>query len=584
LLAVGAAAAALMFCYELAKQFLFPQITIWTSHFITIAFTTLLAILAAYFVGSRLSALNARLAADIEERKRLELLQKQAEEELKASEANFRSLVENAPFGICRSSPGEDRFLAANPALALILGYPSEQDLMRLRLSEDVFLTPRHRQAMLDAVAKSNPFEVLTDWRCSDGTPIKVRIAGRTLDEDAGDGLFEAIVEEVTDRQTLEDRLRQAQKMEAIGRLAGGVAHDFNNMLGIILGHAELAVSRVGPDAPVLRHAEAIRDTALNAAALTAQLLAFGRRQMLQTAVFNLNEVVTSTSVMLRRMIGEDIELQTHLAANLGSVTADRVAMQQVILNLAANARDAMPQGGVLTIETANVELDANYAARHDEAAAGSWVLMAVSDTGTGMDTETQARIFEPFFTTKALGRGTGLGMASVYGIVKQCGGLIYVYSEVGKGTTFKVYLPRVVKPAERSAAAPAQPDLRGAETILIVEDAAEMREITRAFLASFGYAVLEAGNATEAFERADQHPGRIDLLITDVVMPGESGPKLAARLLQKKPGLKVLYVSGYTENAIVHHGLVDPGIALLQKPYSRDTLGRKVRELLAAV
>ena len=583
LLAVGIGAAALMFSFELTKQLLAPRITIWISHAVTICFTTLLTVLAAYLVASRLATLNAELAADIEQRKRLELLQRQSEEELRESENNFRSLVENAPCGICRSTPTEDRFLTANPALARILGFPSEQEVLRLRLSQDVYLRPEDRMALFDAVAQADPFEVLTDWKRSDGTPIKVRITGRRLAEQVGEeSLFEAIVEEVTDRLVLEDRLRQAQKMEAIGRLAGGVAHDFNNLLGVIMGHAELITSKAESDAPVSRRAAAIREAAEHASALTGQLLAFGRRQMLQVTAFNLNEVVTATSTMLRRLIGEDVDLQTFLAPDLGLVTADRVQMQQVILNLAANARDAMPQGGMLTIETANVELDATYARRHDEASSGSWVLMAVSDTGTGMDSETQSRIFEPFFTTKGQGRGTGLGLASVYGIVKQCGGLIYVYSELGSGSTFKVYLPRLVKPAEADAAAASpQQTQHGSETILVVEDAAEMREVTCEFLASYGYKVLKAGNAAEALAAADEHAGSIDLLITDVVMPGESGPKLAARVVQKRPGLKVLYVSGYTANAIVHHGLVDPGIVLLQKPFSREGLGRKVREIL---
>jgi two-component system cell cycle sensor histidine kinase/response regulator CckA len=585
LLTTAGAVAALMFLFELAKQILSPQISIWVSHAVTICFTTLLAVLAAYRVGRRLTTLNAELAADIEERKRLELLQMQSEAELRTSEANFRSLVENAPFGICRLNPTEDRFQTANLALARILGFSSDQELLHLHLSQDVYLNPQDREALLDAVARSDPFEVLIDWKRSDGTPIKVRITGRRLTEQAGgEGLFEAIVEEVTDRLLLEDRLRQSHKMEAIGRLAGGVAHDFNNMLGVITGHAELIALRASSDAATLRQAAAIREAAEHAAAVTAQLLAFGRRQMLQVAAFNLNEVIAGTSPTLRRLIGEDIDFQTFLAADLGVVSADRVQIQQVILNLAANARDAMPQGGALTIETANAELDAAYAMRHDEAAAGSWVLMAVSDTGTGMDSETQSRIFEPFFTTKRFGRGTGLGLASVYGIVKQCGGLIYVYSEPGKGTTFKIYLPRLVKPVEASAAQEIPPQTQpGSETILLVEDAQDLREVTREFLLSYGYTVLEAGNAAEAIATADQHPGVIDLLITDVVMPGESGPKLAARLAQKRRGLKVLYVSGYTANAIVHHGLVDPGVALLQKPYSRDGLGRKVREILGS-
>jgi two-component system cell cycle sensor histidine kinase/response regulator CckA len=589
LVVVAITAATLMFLFELSKQTLFPRIAIWTSHAVTIGFTTLLAVFAAYFVGSRLAGLNAKLAADIEKRERLESLQKQSETELRESEMNFRSLVENAPFGICRTTSTDDRFLTANSALARILGFPSEHELLRLSLSQDVYVRPHDRTALLDAVARSSPFEFVTDWKRSDGTPIKVRITGRRLADGASaEGaseaiVAEAIVEEVTDRLVLEDRLRQAQKMEAIGRLAGGVAHDFNNLLGVIMGQAELIASQADASPRVLRRAASIREVTEHAAALTSQLLAFGRRQMLQVTAFNLNEVITGTSAMLQRLVGEDVDLQLHLAPELGPVSADRIQIQQVILNLAANARDAMPEGGILTVETTNIELDAAYAKQHDDARAGSWVLMAVSDTGMGMDSETQARIFEPFFTTKGSGRGTGLGLASVYGIVKQCGGLIYVYSELGSGTTFKVYLPRLVKPAEAGAVqAPLQPSRRGSETILVVEDAPEMREVTRDFLASYGYNVLEASTSAEAVWAIDQHPGPIDLLITDVVMPGESGPKLAARLLQKRPGLKVLYVSGYTANAIVHNGLVDPGITFLQKPFSRDALGQKVREVIS--
>lgn len=578
---MGIIAPALMFVFELSKQTFYPRITIWTSHAVTISFTTVLAVLAAYFVGNKLATLNTELGADIKERERLELLQQASEAELRASEANFRSLVENAPFGICRTNSTEDRFLAANLALARILGFPSERDLLRLRLSQDVYANPEERGEWL--AAQSNVFETVTDWKRSDGATIKVRITGRKLTaQTGGEDSIESIVEEVTDRLVLEDRLRQAQKMEAIGRLAGGVAHDFNNLLGVIMGHAELIASQEGGDPRIRQRGKSICEVSEHAAALTAQLLAFGRRQMLQVTAFDLNEVITGTSAMLQRLLGEDVSLRVHLAPDLGSVSADRVQIQQVILNLAANARDAMSHGGILTIETANVDLDATYAKRHDEAAPGPWVLMAVSDNGVGMDAETQSHIFEPFYTTKDSGHGTGLGLASVYGIVKQCRGLIYVYSEPGSGSTFKVYLPRLAKSIAAGAAAePPSVTRGGSETILVVEDAKEMRELTRDFLATCGYSVLEAGSANEALAIVDQHPGAIDLLITDVVMPGESGPKLAARLLQKRRNLKVLYVSGYTANAIVHHGSVDPGIAFLQKPFSRDGLRRKVREVL---
>jgi two-component system cell cycle sensor histidine kinase/response regulator CckA len=584
LVAAGIATAVGMFLFELSKQVLFPHITIWVSHFVTISFTTVLTFLAAYLVGRKLAALNVELTADIEERTRLEALRRQAAEELKMSEANFRSLVQNAPFGICRSSADGDRFLMANPALVRILGYGSEQDLLRLRLSEDVHVRPGDHALIAEAAAQSDRFEVVTDWKRSDATPIKVRITGRKMSEpQSGENILEAIVEEITDRLTLEEQLRQASKMEAIGRLAGGIAHDFNNLLAVILGHAELLISPKDQEIPRHKNAEAIQQAAQQAASLTAQLLAFSRRQVLQVSVIDLNQIIGRTGAMVRRLIGEDVEIRTHSASNLGKVKADPVQLQQVILNLVANARDAMPQGGTITIETANVELDAEYTKRHKDASSGPWVMLAISDTGTGMDQETVAKIFEPFFTTKGL--GTGLGLASVYGIVKQLGGLIYVYSEVGQGTTFKIYLPQVSEPlAEEPIADPVLPEAQAAtETILLVEDAADLRSLTRHFLELSGYSVLEAGNSSKAVRTADLHPGTIHLLITDVVLPGQSGPTLALSLTSKRPEMRVLYISGYTENAIVHHGLLDPGIRFLQKPYSRDALIRKVREVLGA-
>jgi two-component system cell cycle sensor histidine kinase/response regulator CckA len=586
LVAAGIATAVGMFLFELSKQILFPHITIWVSHFVTISFTTILTVLAAYLVGRKLAALNVELTADIEERKRLEELRRQAEEELKMSEANFRSLVQNAPFGICRSSADGDRFLMANPALVRILGYGSEQDLLHLRLSDDVHVRPGDHGFIAEAAAQSDRFEVVTDWKRSDATPIKVRITGRKMSEpQSGENILEAIVEEITDRLTLEEQLRQASKMEAIGRLAGGIAHDFNNLLAIILGHAELLISPKDQEIPRYKNAEAILQAAQQAASLTAQLLAFSRRQVLQVSVIDLNHVLGQTGAMVRRLIGEDVEIRTHPGSNLGKVKADPVQLQQVILNLVANARDAMPQGGTITIETANVALDAEYTKRHKDASAGPWVMLAISDTGTGMDQETVAKIFEPFFTTKGLGTGTGLGLASVYGTVKQVGGLIYVYSEVGQGTTFKIYLPQVSEPlAEEHIADPVLPEAQAAtETILLVEDAADLRGLTRHFLELSGYSVLEAGNSPQAVRTADLHPGTIHLLITDVVLPGQSGPTLALSLTSKRPEMRVLYISGYTENAIVHHGLLDPGIRFLQKPYSRDALIRKVREVLVA-
>jgi two-component system cell cycle sensor histidine kinase/response regulator CckA len=388
---------------------------------------------------------------------------------------------------------------------------------------------------------------------------------------------------EVAERKRLETQLLQAQKMEAIGRLAGGIAHDFNNLLTAILGYADLMLTDLAAAAPLRQEIQAIQLAGERAAALTRQLLAFSRQQVLQPELLDLNTIVVILSQLLRRLIGEDIELITLLGPDLGWVKADPGQIEQVVLNLAINARDAMPHGGTVTIETANVELDANYARQHVGVKAGSYVLLAISDTGLGMDAETQSRIFEPFFTTKELGKGTGLGLAMVHGIVYQSGGHIGVYSEVGHGTTFKIYLPRaeeretVARPQPARARAPT-----GSETILLVEDDPSVRELAHTLLRRYGYAVLEAANGAAALELAQHYLGPIDLVITDVVMPGGlSGPQLVQQLVAQRPRLKVLYMSGYTDNAIVHHGVLDSDLAFLQKPFTPEVLARKVREVL---
>ncbi len=391
-----------------------------------------------------------------------------------------------------------------------------------------------------------------------------------------------ALSAEITERKQLEAQLLQSQKMEAVGRLAGGIAHDFNNLLTVIKGYSELLVEEVGGDGRLRRAAEEIDKAADRAALLTRQLLAFSRRQVLEPEVLDLNDVVANMDKMLRRLIGEDIDLVSVRRPGLGRVKADPGQIEQVIMNLAVNARDAMPQGGKLTLETANVELDEVYARNHVAITPGSYVMLAVSDTGCGMDAETQARIFEPFFTTKELGKGTGLGLATVYGIVKQSGGYIWVYSEPGQGTTFKVYLPRLEEAVET-----AQPEreivrpARGSETVLLVEDEENVRQLVRQTLEKNGYTVLEARAGAEATQLSAQHPGPIHLMLTDVVMPKMSGRELAERLALLRPGIKVLYMSGYTDNAIVHHGVLDPGTAFLQKPFTAADLGQKVREVL---
>jgi len=379
-------------------------------------------------------------------------------------------------------------------------------------------------------------------------------------------------------------QLIQAQKMEAVGRLAGGVAHDFNNLLTIITGRSRLLLERLDPDGPLRRHVQLIDQTAERAAALTQQLLAFSRKQVLQPKVLDLNAVVTSTEKMLRRLIGEDIELLTRRGSDLGSVEADPGQLEQMILNLAVNARDAMPRGGRLTIETANVELDPAFVRRHPGAQPGAHVALVVSDIGMGMDADTQAHLFEPFFTTKGPGQGTGLGLATVYGIVKQSGGYISVESELGRGTSFTIYLPRIeqaaeaVEPGSDAAGTP-----QGSETILLVEDEDGVRDLTREILEMSGYTVLEARHGAEALVVGEQHPGPIHLLVSDVVMPQMGGRELADRLRALRQGIKVLFMSGYMDDAIGHHGALDPGTNLLPKPFSPDALARKVREVLDA-
>jgi len=387
---------------------------------------------------------------------------------------------------------------------------------------------------------------------------------------------------DITDRKHLADQLRVSQKMQAVGELAGGVAHDFNNLLMIVKGHAEMLLDRIADSSPARHNLEQIQGATDRAATLTRQLLAFSRKQVLQPKVIDLNDVVAGMIKMFARVIGENIELAFLPGSKLASVKADPGQMEQVLLNLVVNARDAMPDGGRLTIETSNVEVDRVSASQHPAMEAGSYVVLVVSDTGCGMDAGTQARIFEPFFTTKGHGKGTGLGLATVYGVVKQSGGFIWVYSEVDRGTTFKIYLPQVTADVDRLVAEKASSGpTPGTETVLFVEDEESVRELVRDYLGRSGYRVLHAADGIQALETAGAHKGPIHILVTDVVMPRLSGRELVTRLSAARPDLKVLYISGYTDDSIFRHGVLEGGVAFLQKPFNLKDLAQKIREVL---
>jgi PAS domain S-box-containing protein len=397
-------------------------------------------------------------------------------------------------------------------------------------------------------------------------------------------GVSVDITEQKLATDALQEQLRQAQKMEAVGRLAGGVAHDFNNLLSVIMGYTSLSLDAASGDDPIRAQLGEVLGAAERARDLTRQLLAFSRQQVLEPRVVNLNEVMSHVERMLERLIGEDVEFMAVKAPALGSVRVDPGQIEQVLLNLVVNARDAMPKGGKLTIETANVELDETYAAEHPTVVAGAHVMLAVSDTGHGMDRATQERIFEPFFTTKEVGRGTGLGLSTVFGVVRQSGGHIWVYSEPGKGAVFKVYFPRVEAEASASIHRTRPAPRSGTETVLVLEDEEHVRRVVLAMLARTGYRVLEAATAAQAIEIAENKQQSIDLLLTDVVMPTMSGPEVVERIRKIRPKLKAICMSGYTDETVFRHGILESGVAFLQKPITPDSLRQKIRSVLDEV
>jgi PAS domain S-box-containing protein len=507
---------------------------------------------------------------------------KRNEQALRRSEARYRSLVQSSVYGIYRSSL-EGRFLDVNPALITMLGYGSAEEVLLLDPEKDVFAQAEEHTRLIDEFRRTGRLDgIEMKWKRKDGSTITVRISGRAVSSaDEPADVLEAIAEDVTDRRVLEDQFRQAQKMEAVGRLAGGVAHDFNNLLMVISGYAEVMLAKLDLEDPLHEKARSIQQASDRATTLTRQLLAFSRKQLLELKVVDVNAIVADMERLLRPLIGENVELATKLAADAGHTRADAGQLEQVLMNLVVNAKDAMPNGGKLTVQTQNIVLDEDHRRGQTFIRPGNYVMLSVSDTGMGMDKETQSRIFEPFFTTKEKGKGTGLGLSTVYGIVKQSGGYVMVQSEIARGTSFHIYLPRVEEPAEMHAAPVARAAAGGTETVLLVEDEESVRQLVRETLTLKGYRVVEAENGEAGLAAAAQHKGKIDLVITDVVMPGMGGRELVKQLAQVRPEAKVLYLSGYTEDAIVSEGTIESGTAFLQKPFTLQNLSRKVREVL---
>jgi len=510
---------------------------------------------------------------------------RQAAEALRESEAGFRAVVEDAPYGIYRARLS-GALMLVNPTLREILGYDSSEELLKTNLTEGIYAHPAEHQKLIGLLLRQQSFKELElQWKRKDGKPLTVRCSGRAIKDAAGQvNYVEVFAEDVTEQRTLERQLRMAQKMEAIGRLSGGIAHDFNNLLGVILGYSQVIKRSLGTEHAASEYATEIEKASQRAVSLTRQLLAFSRQQVLEPVVLNLNTLLSDLEKMLPRLIGEDVALSLKLHPDLDHVKADPSQIEQVVMNLAVNARDAMPDGGKLFIETSNVELDMNFVHQHPGSRSGAYVMLRVTDTGTGIDPEIQSQIFEPFFTTKERDRGTGLGLATVYGIVKQSGGYIAVDSEKGNGASFSVFLPRVdVATTKATQVSVAPVNIRGSETVLLAEDEEPLRKLAQMFLVESGYHVLSACDGQSALELARKHAASIDLLVTDVVMPGMNGRILAERLATSNPGMRVLYISGYTDAFIAGHGVLEPGTHLLHKPFTQETLTRKVREILNA-
>ena len=519
------------------------------------------------------------ICRDITDRKR-------AGEEIRQSQEKLRMHIESTPLAVVERDL-EFRVASWNSSASIssdTAGTKPWESMPALLFQPSI--VEHVEQVWQQLITRKGGSRSTNDNLTKDGRIITCEWYNTLLVDEAGRVLGVAsFVQDVTERVALEERSRQSQKMEAIGRLAGGVAHDFNNLLTVILGYTQDPCLTVFLPGRLADSTRQIQSSAERAAGITRQLLAFSRKQVLSPRIIDLNDILLNLDSLLRRLIGEDIEVVAVPTRELGSVKADPGQIEQVIMNLALNARDAMPRGGKLTLETANAELDEGYAGEHPPIARGRYVMLAVGDTGVGMTPEVQARIFEPFFTTKEVGKGTGLGLSTVYGIIKQSGGYIWVYSEPGKGTTFKIYFPRVEQPVQALGIEkrPSGGVQQGSETVLLVEDDTQLRELTSSVLAQCGYKVLVAGGPEEGLAIAESNHHDIRLLVTDVVMPRINGPQLAEQILRIAPEVRVLYISGYTDDAIVHYGVLDEGLWFLPKPFTMAALVNKVREVLDA-
>jgi len=518
------------------------------------------------------------LALDVTERCRME-------EALRESEASLKTLIDKAPFGIAQSVMGEDRLRTINPALLQILGGYGVEEALQLNIAERIYAEPKERERLFEVLRRNGQVQGWeTNLRRRNGTLVPVRITGSiTSGGNGAPEVFSAYIEDMTQQSKLEQQVRQVQKLEAVGRLAGGMAHDFNNVLVVIKLSTEMILGQVTPDHAFSKPLLQISAAADRAAALTRQMLAFGRQQIMLPRIINLNAVVGETTHMLRRIIGEDIQLVTKLAEDIENSKLDPDQVTQVILNLAVNARDAMPEGGILHFETANVDLDESYATEHPPVQSGRYVMLAVTDTGTGIEQSVMPRIFDPFFTTKEVGKGTGLGLSIVYGIVKQSGGYIWVYSEPGHGTTFKLYFPATTAKLERLPVRVEPTSTVAGQLILVVEDESTIRANVCECLEQLGYRVLEAENCAAALQICEERDGQVDLVLTDLVMAGQGGHALATDLAKRYPEIRVLFMSGYTEDTASRREILVRGTPFIQKPFSVADLAKAVHDALRA-